>query len=549
LTNQLSKTILVGIAGSNNAFSLSLYNLKAFAYNVPEIRANWDISVIQHPLINVNRKDIEVPPLIDRIVESKPNLVGFSCYMWNVNVFNEIATALRTRIPKTKIIWGGSEMSSDFLVQGKFDKFEMDFCVSGEGEVTFLEFLKNQTFGVPELSKIPGLAYRDKPSEPFKINPKREALEVLHDIPSPFLTGVVDDEVLLRPKIEANIETQRGCNLRCSYCTYHKDMDTITYSSLDRVVSEVVYIVNKGVKRVRFVDANFSSDLNYAKEIIRTFIEKQFELKLMFELIPGFIDEELATLFEEFSCLHPLNDITLGVGVQSIKLETNKAMRRGIKIEKFNYTFDLIKKHNLFAKIDLIIGLPGENLTDIEASLEYMMETVRFGQGHLLCFHVLRGLPGTELLEIAQKKKMIFSSEHEPHVFVESPELPRNDMLKCLRRTAVVFRLTNHRGWAGREFVSERKSDDVNIRDAFFNAREKLNLTNIELVDLLVEALMDHLKERNSWFVQPDFPFAETWWWNLSAFEVRNEWILKYLASLKPQSGFMNSTIMNPSRA
>jgi radical SAM superfamily enzyme YgiQ (UPF0313 family) len=548
LTNQLSKAILVGIAGSNNAFSLSLYNLKAFAYNVPEIRAKWDLSIIQHPLINVNRKDIEIPPLVSRIVESKPSLVGFSCYMWNVNVFNEIAKALRERIPDTKIIWGGSEMSSDFLLQGKFDKFEMDFCVSGEGEVTFLEFLKNQSFGVPEISSIPGLAYRDHSSEPFKINSKREALEVLHDVPSPFLTGVVDDEVLLRPKIEANIETQRGCNLRCSYCTYHKDMNSITYSSLDRVVSEVVFLVNKGVKRVRLVDANFSSDLNYAKEIIRAFIEKQFELRLMFELIPGFIDEELAALFEEFSCLHEFNDITLGVGVQSIKLDTNKAMRRGIKIEKFNYTFNLIKKHNLFAKIDLIIGLPGEDLIDIEASLEYMMETVRFGQGHLLCFHVLRGLPGTELLEIARKNNMTFSSEHEPHVFIESPDLPRKDMLKCLRRTAVVFRLTNHRGWAGREFISERKSEDVNIRDAFFNARERLNLTNIELVDLLVEALMEHLKERNSWFVQPDFPFAETWWWNFSAFEVRNEWILDYLASLKPQSGYVSSNAINPSK-
>ncbi len=486
-------------------------------------------------MINVNRQDIEVPPLIDRIVAINPSLVGFSCYMWNVNVFTEIAQALRKRIPNAKIIWGGSEMSSDYLLQGKFDDLEMDFCISGEGEVSFLEFLKNQTFGIPQLSNISGLAFRENSSVPFTINTKREALAILHDVPSPFLTGVVDDEVLQRPKVEANIETQRGCSLRCSYCTYHKDMDKISYSSVERVVDEVVFVVNKGVKRVRFVDANFSSSLDYSKEIIRAFIQKRFELRLMFELIPGFIDEELALLLEEFSNLHSWNDITLGVGVQSIKFETNKALRRGIKIEKFNQTFELIKKYNLFAKIDLIIGLPGENLIDIEASLEYMMETVRFGQGHLLCFHVLRGLPGTELLEIAQKNNMTFSSENEPHVFVESPDLPRQDMLKCLRRTAVVFRLTNHRGWAGREFVSERRSKDVNIREAFFDARERLNINNIELIDLLVEALMEHLKESNSWFAQPDFPFAETWWWNLSAFEVRNEWLLEYLGNLNPE--------------
>jgi radical SAM superfamily enzyme YgiQ (UPF0313 family) len=349
---------------------------------------------------------------------------------------------------------------------------------------------------------------------------------------------VVDDEVLLRPNLEGNIETQRGCNLRCSYCIYHKDMDRITYSSVERVVSETLYLVNKGVKRIMFVDANFSSDLDYSKAIIRAFIQKRFELRLLFELIPGFIDEELAALFEEFSTLHPWNDITLGVGVQTIHLDTLKNMRRGIKIEKFKYTFELIKKHNLFAKIDLIIGLPGENLSDIEASLEFMMDTVRFGQGHLLCLHVMRGLPGTELLEIAQKSDMTFSSKYEPHEFIESPDLPRKDMLKCLRRTAVIFRLTNKRrapGWAGSESTDDKKSEDINIREAFFNARERLNLTNIELVDCLVEGLMDHLKERNSLFVQPDFPFAETWWWNYSAYEVRNKWILEYLANLESQ--------------
>ena len=113
-----------------------------------------------------------------------------------------------------------------------------------------------------------------------------------------------------------------------------------------------MYLVNKGVKRVRFVDANFSSDLNYSKEILRAFIQKRFELRLMFELIPGFIDEELATLFEEFSNLHPWNDITLGVGVQSIKLETNKAMRRGIKIEKFDtYLSTIIFEKNISINI------------------------------------------------------------------------------------------------------------------------------------------------------------------------------------------------------
>ena len=61
---------------------------------------------------------------------------------------------------------------------------------------------------------------------------------------------------------------------------------------------------------------------------------------LFFELIPGFIDEELASLFGQFTKLHPQNQITVGVGVQTINLKVLKLMRRAIRKEKFEKTLD-----------------------------------------------------------------------------------------------------------------------------------------------------------------------------------------------------------------
>ena len=76
-------------------------------------------------------------------------------------------------------------------------------------------------------------------------------------------------------------------------------MDKISYSSSERVLKEVEYVSARGVKHLRFVDANFSSDLAHAKAVIRGLIDNNVEAKIMFELIPGFLDEELAALFEE----------------------------------------------------------------------------------------------------------------------------------------------------------------------------------------------------------------------------------------------------------
>jgi radical SAM superfamily enzyme YgiQ (UPF0313 family) len=529
------KAVLVGIAGSNNAFSLSLYNLKTYAYTDADIRQTWDLPVIQHPLINVTQRAEKIPKLVDQIVAQAPDLVAFSCYMWNVDVFQELSGVLRQRLPEAQIVWGGPEIATDYLLNGKYDGFEADFCVSGEGELTFLELLRNRTHGTPALAAIDGLAFRDRGRGPFTVNRRRTPFKSLLEIPSPFLSGVVDDEVLLRRKVQANIETQRGCNLRCSYCIYHKDMDRISYSGVDRILDEVAYVAGKGVKDVRFVDANFSSSLDHAKAVMRGLIERRFETKLMFELIPGFLDEELAALFAEFNALHEWNDVTLGVGVQTINLDVLRRMRRAIRVEKFEQTFDLLQKYGIYAKIDLIVGLPGEDIASIERTLEYMLDKLRGSRRHLLCCHVMRGLPGTELLEIAKQYGMVFSSRHEPHELVESPALPRADMLKCLRRTAVVFRLINHRGWADKELVSGKEARETSIRDAFFETRDRLGISHVALVDLLVQGLLRHLAGRGSWFARPDFPFAETWWWNFSALEVQNEWILDFLARLPPR--------------
>jgi radical SAM superfamily enzyme YgiQ (UPF0313 family) len=532
-TNEKMRAVLVGIAGSNNAFSLSVYNLKAFAYNDSETRKDWDIEVIQSPLIGLFKRDELLSDLTEKIALNEPNLVGFSCYMWNIEVVLKIAKKLRKRLPDLQILIGGPEIATEYVQQSYFDKHAVDYCISGEGELTFFELLQNLKRSKPALKNIPGLAYRSKKNMPFTVNTKRLPFKSLSYVPSPYLKGIVDEEVLARNDVEANLETQRGCNLRCSYCIYHKDMDRVTYSDVDRVVDEVRYVTKRGVKKIRFVDANFSSDKDFAKSVMKGLIKERFETSLFFELIPGFIDEELAGLFGQYKKLHLQNEITVGVGVQTINLEVLKRMRRRIKKEKFELTFNLLQKHDIYTKIDLIIGLPGEDASSIERTLEYMVDQLRGSRSHLLCCHTMRGLPGTELLEVAKEFKMKFSSKYEPHELIESPILPRADMVKSMRRTGVLFRLINHTGWADKEFIFGNTSEKTNIRDLFFDTRDQLGISNIQLVDKIVDLLIEHLKPRKSWFSMSDFPHAETWWWVHSKREISDDWIVSNLTEIK----------------
>jgi radical SAM superfamily enzyme YgiQ (UPF0313 family) len=532
------KATLVGIAGSFNAMSLSLYNLKSYALLTdPQVQAQWTIDVLQRKLITPGSEaaDEMIAQTVDAIVKSDPELVGFSVYMWNVNVFRTIAEMLRQRLPAAKIVMGGPEIASDYIRQGNYDDFQADFLCYGEGEATFRDLLRHLGGGATAIDQIPGLAFRREASSGFVLNPPRPLFTTLQALPSPYLNGIVDDELLARPKLEANLETQRGCTLKCTYCIYHKDMPKITYNAVDRVIEEAKFVNHThGVKKIRFVDANFASDLPFAKQVMRGLIDAKIEAQLMFELIPGFIDEELADLFQEFNALYDWNDITIGCGVQTINYDILRSVKRGIKIDRFVKTFNLLSARNIFTKIDLIIGLPGEDFASITRTLEYFLDQLRTSESHLLCCHVMRGLPGTELLEQAKKHQMVFSSVREPHELIESPILPRPLMLRCLRRTATVFRLVNHDGWTRRNFLKGNTGGATRLRDEFFAARDRLGSTNIELVDILIDKLMEQLSPK-SWFAQPDFPYAETWWWGNAQREVKDSWLLETLRTAQPQ--------------
>ena len=537
-TGKPFRVALLGISGRRYGFLLSLYNLKAYALTDPGVRRDCELIVVQEPFLTLPRDAAEVARIANRIVELRPDLVGVSCYMWNTSVSEEVMRLVRRELPEARIVWGGPEISRDYVVSGVYDDLTTDFCVSGEGELTFLELLRHLRTGSPALGEIRGLSYRDGDGLRFVANPPRPAFASLEEVPSPFLSGVVDDETLCRGDMQANIETQRGCSLRCSYCVYHKDMSRISYASADRAIAEITYVINKGIRNIRIVDANFGSDLEHAKRIMRALIERNFETKLTFELIPGFVDEELAGLFGEFNSLYEWNDVRLGVGVQSVNLETLREMRRAIRIEKFEKTFALLQKYDIFAKVDIIIGLPGEDLDAIGRTLEFMLERLRHNRRHLLCCHVMRGLPGTELLDIARRYEMVFASpyddrsnsmEHDAHELLCSPALPREDMVQTLRRTAVVFWLTNSINWIAATRERNRRDD---VKDLFFGTRDALGLRSMELVDLLVDALVDELAAQGSAFAHPNFPRPESWWWERATDEIDADWVAAFLQDL-----------------
>ena len=515
------KMVMVGIAGSTTDFLLSIHALKCFVYQKEEIKNNIDITLKQYYYIPLDEVDEKSQYIFNDIEKEEPDIVGFSCYVWNIDAVRTISDKLKQKNKDIQIILGGPEIAREDIIAGKFSDFSADFLFFGEGERPLLKFLE-RILGISDhnLDEIKGFAHRNGNS--FSCHSQLDFVEKLEELPSPYLTGFVSDELLSRENMRVNIETQRGCNFRCAYCFYHKGFPSIRYRNPKIVVDEIEYAYNKGIKMGRILDANFLSDREFAKGIIRELINRKIKMALFFEMIPIFLDDETANLFGEFSRLSENNMLMTGIGIQTLTQESLAVIRRQIHKKWFEKAFNLLQAQGVIIKSDIILGLPRETKESYLKTLEFITEKMRHGTNYL-SLALLRVLPGTDLVDIAKKEKLVIDNRDSLHFVYSTPEMPRSDMVYCLRLNTVAFRLLS----------SVNIEERMKLRDLYFTVKDKLGATNIDMLEYFVKEFLEYLKPKKTNFVDPDFPNAEYYSFKTVYQDVSDGWLIEKLEGLK----------------
>ena len=99
------------------------------------LEANYRIELLPVPLTNAGGDQA----LVEAILARQPWMVGFTCYVWNIERTLWIAARLKHRRPDLKIVLGGPEITADnaWVLQSR----AIDYAAIGEGEQTFSELL------------------------------------------------------------------------------------------------------------------------------------------------------------------------------------------------------------------------------------------------------------------------------------------------------------------------------------------------------------------------------------------------------------------------
>lgn len=477
--------MLIGIAGTETDFLLSLPVLKSYLK---------DVVLKQYPVT------VKSEQILEDIRKENPDIVGFSCYVWNMPTVRLTCSVLNDLPQKVSIILGGPEISLDDARDGQYD---VDYLVFGEGEETLCNLIE----GIKSnLDSVKGIAYRKngkfiftEPSEPIEL------------IDSAYLSGHTDE--FLTNDTCANFESQRGCTFRCAYCFFHKGFPKIRYRNPDIVIKEIKYAFDKGIRIGRIIDANFLSNKEHAKRILNGLIDNRIEMALMFEMLPQFLDKEIAELFGTYSKMFSTNRIVIGMGIQTLNQESLEVIRRKIPVKFFERAFDLLSMDNVVIKSDVILGLPRETKQSYYQTIEFMAERMRNGNNYL-SIALLQILPGSDMVQIAKDENMVLDRRNDSRFVYSTPTMPREDMLDCMYLTAMTFRLLS----------CVYKEESSSIKALYFDVKDSLEMSHVQLIEYLFSEF-----NKYSDFTVDDFPDGQTYFGKKIRDIIPDDWLIAKL--------------------
>lgn len=477
------KLLLAAVNAKYIHSNLAVYSMKAYC------RAFADHIELAEYTINQQEDEI-----LKDLYRKKPEILCFSCYIWNISFIKELIRNVKKILPDTVIWAGGPEVSYD-AEQFLEEMPEVFGVMCGEGEETFRELtqyyvnLERNTEKGTELEKIDGILFR-KGKEIQKTAPR----------------AILDMDTLVFPYQDMELfhhriiyyESSRGCPFSCSYCLSSIDKK-LRFRSTKLVKQELQFFLDNQVPQVKFVDRTFNCKKEHALEIWRYIQEHDNQVtNFHFEIAADLLTEE------EIALIHTMRPglIQLEIGVQSTNEDTIREIRRKTSFEKISQKVRQVQAgKNVHQHLDLIAGLPLEGYDSFRKSFDdvYGLRPQQLQLGFL------KVLKGSYMYEKREEYGCVYK-QREPYEVLSTNWLSYGEICR-LKGIEDMVEVYYNSGQFTRtiEALEKEFSDAFAMYEALADFYEKkgyfgISHTRIRRYEILLEFLEEQGKEDLAYF-------------------------------------------------
>ena len=349
--------------------------------------------------------------ILSDIYRKKPDVLGFSCYIWNMEMVEKLVGSLRLLLPDTLIFLGGPEVSFD--ADQLLRKLPAADCIlCGEGERPFVQLLRQLSAEMPDLSQVEGLCWRA--GREIRQNPPGRPVP-LEEIPFYYT-----DLEHLSGRI-LYYESSRGCPFHCAYCL--SSAQRVRMMPLARVYADLQIFLDHRVRQVKFVDRTFNCDRRHAAAVLQYIMEHdngitnfhcEIEASILQDELIGMVQSARPGLFQ------------FEIGVQTTNPQTLRAVHREENFQKLRCTVQKLQaSRGLHLHLDLIAGLPLEDYQSFARSFNDVYGL----HPHQLQLGFLKLLKGSVLREQAVQYGIVYRPE-PPYEVLFTDALSYDELLR-----------------------------------------------------------------------------------------------------------------------
>ncbi|MBM4764314.1 B12-binding domain-containing radical SAM protein [Bacillus sp. B15-48] len=383
--------------------NIAIRYLKAYA--APEFDVQLAEYTIKDPIINI----------VTDLLQKEPDVIGFSCYIWNIEETIKVIKMIKKINPSIRIIVGGPEVTYDYTDWMNEVK-QFDYLVIGEGEHTFKQLLLALS-NREKIENVHGIVYRS--GEKVKLQPQLNKLD-LKELPSPHR---FEEDIPNLSKRVIYIETSRGCPFSCQFCLSSIEVG-VRYFDREKVKEDIRYLMQHGARTIKFVDRTFNISRSYAMEMFQFLIDEHLPgTVFQFEITADIMRPEVIEFLNKNA---PAGLFRFEIGVQSTNDYTNELVMRKQNFEKLKRTVMMVKEGGKIDQhLDLIAGLPEEDYFSFRKTFNDVFEM----RPEELQLGFLKMLRGTGLRLRAKEHNYIYM-DHSPYEILGNNVLPFSDIIR-----------------------------------------------------------------------------------------------------------------------
>ncbi len=462
------KILLVGINSKFIHPNLAIRYLKA--------NCDYDTDIIEFTI-----KD-KLDQIINNMKIDQYDIIGFSCYIWNIEIIIELLNHIKTNYQNKTIILGGPEISYEY--DSYLTNELAHFILTGESEVSF-NLLINAIHEKSDFDSVPNLAYIYKDEI---IKTKSNKIEDLNSLKSPYYFE--DDYKDIKNKIQY-VELSRGCPYKCSYCLASLEKG-LRFFDMEKVFSDIDHLISKGARTIKFLDRSFNANKSIALRFFEKLISKDYPKTIFqFEINGDVLHKDIIDYLKDN--LKP-NYIRFELGIQSTNPIVNRAIDRKQNTEKLIANIKSLQETNVILHLDLIAGLPYEDLESFKNTFNeiFLLFPLELQLGFL------KMLKGTKIRRESDLYKYKFD-DGSPYEIIENMFITKEE-LKIIHKVETILEIYWNKSFMNntiKSFISKGfKPFDFFLK--FYNYHEEKNipLTKYQLSDLFVN-LKNYLIEDN----------------------------------------------------